>query len=157
MSNLDEVFSNFEQKKQAKQNADNERRTKEETQRNESIQALKEVVLPIAEELALGIQQKGYQASIKQNFESRPYPSLEFKLLPKHQSDTDPYSYGYESTLRLWHNDNGQIEVDPKIQTSGGNMAPAHKSSWGQSDITEEKVRSYMLSFIKSVLEYSVK
>ena len=150
MSELDKLFSDYEERKQKEKEADEKKRLQEKELRDRSIPVLKSVVLPVLKELSLAIQQKGHESAVEVHFENYVFPSVTLTFTPAVKG-REGAIYVSASKLVFSHTESGHIEASEE-RTRAGKQTHYGRVTLKISDMSEEVVRSRALSFIEAVL-----
>jgi hypothetical protein len=154
MSDLDKRFNaNYPGGAKEAGEAQNNTSGADEMQRK-SEEVLEQTVLPVLHELSAAIQQQGHQAKVSVDPQKLSYPYVDFEFTPS--GGKDKFSSIPTATLRFAHSKTGHIEVRADSSAKDGNTHYGNSTgtgAWVLSEVTEDKVRSSVVSFVESVLK----
>ncbi len=154
---LDTIFESFDKKKEEEQKQFNQKSIEGKALREESLNILKTIVLPVLNGISAKIKERGHHSKVIENLSTEvvdPSVTLEFTPITKDV-------YGNEnkispSKLTFQHDESGKIVVITKYNRGKkGHYANGRKveSKKKLTDITKEFVQSEAEKFTKIVLE----
>jgi hypothetical protein len=146
VESLDELLDAYEARKLAEGNPS---ATREAALRANSIQVLKEVVMPTLQELCNQVRKRGYKCELKDRFESLPCPCVAISFTPNESSPS------LTSKLTYAHTETGRIEISQEVTSSSREGTALCSRSREETDLEtldQARVQADGVAFIKAAL-----
>lgn len=149
MSDLDHLLDGYDARKKSEKEADEQKLSQEKDLRDKTVEVLKTIILPVLNEMSTVVQQRGHECKIIEANETSSTPDVKLLFTPLYK-DRDNFTRPHLSGLSFTHTPNGRIEVHQEFNVKG--QQRSHKTELRLSDVTTDKVRSEVLSFLETVL-----
>ncbi len=143
---LNELFSEYEERKQKESEKEKIRQSEEKALRNKAIGLITKTIIPVMEEFKKKCEEKGHLAKIEDRV-----VSVEFSFTPKKQ---ELLSYVSPSKIKYSHSDKGKITISRNIAGRGASsLYNLMADEIEVEEVTEQSIKVTLGSFIKNVLK----
>ena len=150
---LEKMFSDFGERKQAEKRARDDKAAKHQEFKEKASRIISQEVAPVLFELSADLNDRGHESKVSLLVETHAYPSAQmtFRICDEQNSFTNVSTLFFQTTRR-----EDDLEVRQKIWGKGGReegISDGGSHSKPLSNVTPEWVRGHAMSFIKSVLD----